>query len=49
VDEYEELNVVLAHYALAWGSKIGPITDESMAKDFRGWGLQPAQKAQEEA
>lgn len=38
VDEYEELELVLAHYALAWGAKV----DDADGL-FTGWGLRPAE------
>lgn len=50
VDEYEELELVLAHYALAWGSKIDKAKHPQLAGDYDpvgsgsggllGWGLQ---------
>lgn len=39
VDEYEELNLVLAHYALAWGLKIDESSDPSLQRDLDIWGL----------
>lgn len=49
VDEYEELNVVLAHYALAWGSKVGSSTNVQLTRDFEAWSLhQPNEANQSE-
>lgn len=39
VDEYEELDLVLAHYALAWGLKIDQSSDQSLQRDLGVWGL----------
>jgi hypothetical protein len=39
VDEYEELDLVLAHYALAWGLKIHKSSDQSLRRDLGAWGL----------
>jgi [phosphatase 2A protein]-leucine-carboxy methyltransferase len=42
VDEYEELELVLAHYALAWGAKVDDGDD--LLTSFTGWGLRPAEE-----
>jgi hypothetical protein len=34
VDEYEELELVLAHYALAWGSKVDIKHHPALAKNY---------------
>ena len=39
VDEYEELDLVLAHYALAWGLKMDKSSDPSLQRDLGVWGL----------
>ena len=39
VDEYEELDLVLAHYALAWGLKTDKSSDPSLQRDLGVWGL----------
>ena len=39
VDEYEELDLVLAHYALAWGVKMDKTSDPSLQRDLGVWGL----------
>lgn len=44
VDEYEELELVLAHYALAWGSNIQGQDGEDeesagLQRDLASWGL----------
>jgi len=39
VDEYEELDLVLAHYALAWGIKMDESSDQSLQRDLGVWGL----------
>jgi len=39
VDEYEELDLVLAHYALAWGLKLDKSSDPSLQRDLGVWGL----------
>ncbi|CAG7854579.1 Leucine carboxyl methyltransferase 1; AltName: Full=Protein phosphatase methyltransferase 1; AltName: Full=[Phosphatase 2A protein]-leucine-carboxy methyltransferase 1 [Serendipita indica DSM 11827] len=39
VDEYEELELVLAHYALAWGSKLEDSLSPDLEAEFRAWGL----------
>ncbi len=42
VDEYEELELVLAHYALAWGAKVDD--RDSLSMSFTGWGLRPVER-----
>ncbi|KAG8846787.1 carboxy methyl transferase for protein phosphatase 2A [Serendipita sp. 411] len=42
VDEYEELELVLAHYALAWGCKVDTTTSSPLSEDMGRWGLQLA-------
>jgi len=39
VDEYEELDLVLAHYALAWGLRMDKSSDSSLQRDLAVWGL----------
>lgn len=39
VDEYEELDLVLAHYALAWGLKMDKSSDPSLQRDLGVWAL----------
>lgn len=41
MDEYEELELVLAHYALAWGAKVDE--EDPLAQEFTEWGLRPAE------
>ncbi len=38
LDEIEELELVLAHYAITWGIKLPPKADELKAR-WREWGL----------
>ncbi|PVF96733.1 leucine carboxyl methyltransferase [Serendipita vermifera] len=46
VDEYEELELVLAHYALAWGSKVDPANPPALSEAFNNWGLRKPQETQ---
>lgn len=39
VDEYEELDLVLAHYTLAWGLKWDKSSDSSLQRELGVWGL----------
>ena len=40
LDEIEELDLVLEHYAITWGAKVPQIT-ESGGADWTSWGLRP--------
>jgi len=43
LDEVEELNLVLQHYAITWGVKIPDVEDGSKLKaEWVGWGLRPS-------
>lgn len=46
VDEYEEVELVLAHYALAWGSKLDDSLSPALHTDFKAWGIKPPAHAQ---
>lgn len=40
LDELEELELVLQHYAITWGLKISNVTD-GVKVSWANWGLRP--------
>ncbi|KAK7691780.1 hypothetical protein QCA50_005183 [Cerrena zonata] len=43
LDEVEELDLVLEHYAITWGVKLYPKTGQTYKGDWSSWGLHPAE------
>lgn len=41
LDEIEELDLVLEHYAITWGVKLYQKEGQSYSADWSNWGLRP--------
>lgn len=47
LDEIEELDLVLEHYAITWGAKLPSATEESTVAGWSEWGLKPQPRRSE--
>jgi len=48
LDEIEELELVLQHYAVTWGVKLFPTRGDSLKAAWSDWGVEPKEESQED-